>query len=139
MSKNEKQTKACRQNAKKSTGPKTESGKAASSQNAVKHGLYAKSIIIDSPQLKENPDEYAELLASLHDELQPQGAMQNHLVRIIADCFWRRQRFMAAETAYIKDQIDDIKPEEIRSHLLFLRDYDPVSYTHLTLPTTPYV
>ena len=46
----------------------------------------------------------------LYLDLQPEGAMQNHLVRIIADCFWRRQRLMAAETAYVNRQIDKIDP-----------------------------
>jgi hypothetical protein len=39
------QIKANRQNAQKSTGPKTDEGKAAASQNAVKHGLFAESVI----------------------------------------------------------------------------------------------
>jgi hypothetical protein len=33
-----------RANAKKSTGPKTVEGKAASSKNAFKHGMYSKSL-----------------------------------------------------------------------------------------------
>ena len=37
----QKQIKANRQNAQKSTGPKTSDGKAVVSQNAVKHGLFA--------------------------------------------------------------------------------------------------
>ena len=41
----EKQINANRQNAQKSTGPKTAEGKAAVSQNAVKHGLFAQSLI----------------------------------------------------------------------------------------------
>jgi len=36
----QKQIKANRQNAQKSTGPKTDEGKAAVSQNAVKHGIF---------------------------------------------------------------------------------------------------
>jgi len=35
----QKQTKANRENARKSTGPKTRSGKSRSSQNSIKHGL----------------------------------------------------------------------------------------------------
>jgi len=37
---------ANRQNSKKSTGPKTAAGKAAVSQNAVKHGLFAHEAVI---------------------------------------------------------------------------------------------
>ena len=42
----EKQINANRQNAQKSTGPKTAEGKATSSKNAVKHGLFAEEAVI---------------------------------------------------------------------------------------------
>ena len=41
-----KQIQANRANAKKSTGPKTEAGKARSRRNAWKHGLTAETLII---------------------------------------------------------------------------------------------
>ena len=40
------QTKANRQNSKKSTGPRTAEGKAVVSKNAVKHGLFAAEAVI---------------------------------------------------------------------------------------------
>jgi hypothetical protein len=36
---------ANRNNSRKSTGPKSDRGKAAVSQNAVKHGIFAESVI----------------------------------------------------------------------------------------------
>ena len=42
----EKQTSASRENAKKSTGPRTPEGKANSSKNALKHGLMAQDAVI---------------------------------------------------------------------------------------------
>jgi hypothetical protein len=41
----QKQIKANRKNAQKSTGPRTGEGKASVSKNAVKHGLFAESVI----------------------------------------------------------------------------------------------
>ena len=105
MSTNEKKLESNRQNAQKSTGPKTEAGKKISSQNAVKHGLHSYQIAINSPRLKEDPTEYETLVASLIDELKPRSPLQEHLVYKIANCMWRYRRFIAAETAEINKQL----------------------------------
>ena len=70
-----KQLIANRQNAKKSTGPKTEQGKAIIEQNAIKHGLYSRAAVINSPNLKEDQAEYDLLFESMCDELKPQGTV----------------------------------------------------------------
>jgi len=49
----EAQIHANRQNAQKSTGPKTAEGKAAVSQNAVKHGLIASEAVITGENLAD--------------------------------------------------------------------------------------
>lgn len=104
MSTSKKQTDANRENAQKSTGPVTEEGKKNSSQNAVKHGFNATSIILNSPSIKEDQSEYDTLVASLIEELKPQGPMQTHLVYKIANCQWRYRRLINAETAIISSQ-----------------------------------
>jgi hypothetical protein len=45
----EKQIAANRANAQESTGPRTAVGKAASSANALKSGIYAKFLLIPTP------------------------------------------------------------------------------------------
>ena len=67
MSTSEKQLIANRQNAQKSTGPKTEAGKKKSSQNAVKHGLHSYQIAINSRRL------IAAETAEINKQLQPQN------------------------------------------------------------------
>jgi hypothetical protein len=42
----EKQVLANQQNALKSTGPKTDEGKAIAARNSLKHGLLAKEVVI---------------------------------------------------------------------------------------------
>ncbi|MDD4051431.1 MAG: hypothetical protein PHR28_05980 [candidate division Zixibacteria bacterium] len=103
-----KQLRANRANARKSTGPKSFEGKQMVRHNSVKYGLYTQDIIINSPNLKENKEEYDQLLNSLLDEFQPQTGFQLHLVRKIADCLWRGRRAIRAETAEITGQLDDI-------------------------------
>ncbi len=101
-----KQKLANQRNAKKSTGPKTPEGKAKSSQNAIKHGLYAKSVIIRSPNYNEDRNEYDQLAQSLFEELKPATHFQETLVIKIINCLWRSQRLIIAETAKISDQIN---------------------------------
>ena len=81
-----KQLQANRQNAQKSTGPKTAEGKMISSRNAVRHGFRSHDMIINSPALKESKEEYDQLLASVFEELRPQSFFQAYLARRIAIC-----------------------------------------------------
>ncbi len=97
---------ARRQNAQKSTGPKTDEGKKISSQNAVTHGLHAADIIINSPHLREEQSEFDQLVASVFDELKPKGVLQEHLVHKIAQCIWRHRRVVKAEAAAVNKQVD---------------------------------
>lgn len=94
-----------RNNAQKSTGPKTETGKNISSRNSITHGLHATDIVINSPHLKESQTDYDQLIESLFDELKPVGVFQEHLVLKIANCIWRYRRAINAETATVNDQL----------------------------------
>jgi hypothetical protein len=67
----QKQIKANWQNAQKSTGPKTDEGKAVVSQNAVKHGLFAESVIKG-----ENEADFGAFHDKMLDELVPVGTVE---------------------------------------------------------------
>jgi hypothetical protein len=105
---------ANRSNARKSTGPKTEQGKAVSALNAVKHGLYSNHIIVRSKDLLEDSAEYDLLVSSLRSELEPVTVLQECIVRKIANCIWRSRRVVDAEASLIQSKIDDVD-DEIRS------------------------
>ena len=75
---------ANRQNAQKSTGPKTPEGKAAVRRNAVTHGLTANNVCIDG----EDQDEFDETRQSFEDELKPVGPLQTLLVQQIVMAAW---------------------------------------------------
>src|ERR1022692_661146 len=72
----EAQINANRENAKKSTGPRTAEGKAASSRNRLLHGLRANKHIL----LDEDPEEFLFLLDDHLDRFQPVGASEENLV-----------------------------------------------------------
>ena len=77
-----------RANSQLSTGPKTESGKAVSAQNAFKHGLYSKKVVIPG----EDPAALDQLKAELRAEHKPVTIDEEILVNEIADHFWRIKR-----------------------------------------------
>jgi hypothetical protein len=80
---------ASRLNGAKSRGPKTEAGKARSSQNALKHGLRAQCHVV-LPD--EDPAEYEAFAAALLADLAPHGALQALLASRVAAAAWRLLR-----------------------------------------------
>lgn len=97
-SSSQRKLKANRENARKSTGPKTPRGKAFSRRNAISHGLFV-SPITDFEALAENPQEYADLLNGLRDQHQPVGRAEEVEVERIAVCCWRLKRAWRHENA----------------------------------------
>ena len=90
---------ANRENALKSTGPKTLIGKKHSRKNAVKHGLFAKSLFNEFIAPFENPQEFQELTHQLWQQYQPEGKEEELEVEHIALCWWKRQRVWRYENA----------------------------------------
>ena len=84
----DKQVRANRQNALKSTGPKTSEGKAAVRQNALKHGLLSQEVLLPG----EDEAALKELGECLRAELQPVGELENLLVDRIIAAHWRLRR-----------------------------------------------
>ncbi len=84
----ESQILANRLNAQKSTGPRTPQGKAAVSQNAVKHGLLTRRDVISSESQADFELYRDQLLA----ELDPAGPMESMLAERIVTLSWRLKR-----------------------------------------------
>jgi hypothetical protein len=95
------QTKANRENAQKSTGPRTEEGKAVVSQNAVKHGLFAAEAVITG----ENPADYQAYHDQFLAELAPYGMIEIMLAERIVSLAWRLQRAERMQNQVIDDMI----------------------------------
>ncbi|MGA7413459.1 MAG: hypothetical protein WBW33_23490, partial [Bryobacteraceae bacterium] len=89
-------TRANRENSLKSTGARTPEGRAASSRNAVKHGLFA----ADITQYFRNDDEsqrYQRFVDGLVKDLDPVGDLENVLARRAADIQFRLEMLRTAE------------------------------------------
>ncbi|HEY1205718.1 MAG: hypothetical protein ABSH46_17000 [Bryobacteraceae bacterium] len=89
-----RQIAANQRNARLSTGPATEDGKARSAQNATLHGLLAREAVLP----EEDASHFRDLLAALEAELQPAGALEEFLVREMASAQWRLRRALRIET-----------------------------------------
>ena len=83
-----------RANSQHSTGPKTESGKQRSSQNALRHGLTSQIVVMPTEELEA----YQLHLKSFVEEYDPKGATESNLVQALADASWRLNRVAALET-----------------------------------------
>jgi hypothetical protein len=103
---------ANRQNALKSTGPKTPRGKAYSRRNALKHGLFSRDWS-DFAVLGEDSREYEKLLGDLWDQYQPIGRAEELDVERIALCWWRLKRAWRYENAASHIGIRDFAGQEI--------------------------
>ncbi len=88
---------ANRENAKKSTGPRSERGKARSSQNAYKHGFFAKPLYPTAAQVTQDRSDYDDMLDGLVDHYQPAGYIENVLVEKIAAGYLRSARIVRHE------------------------------------------
>jgi len=101
-----KQITANRRNAKKSTGPKTPDGKAVSKLNALKHGLLAKSVVVQGHKFRESPREFKKLCQEFYASLNPAGPMEEMLVDQIIALTWRLRRARMAESGEIALSVD---------------------------------
>ncbi len=91
----EKQEQANVKNAQLSTGPATPEGKAIVAKNAIKHGIFAKDLVINAGDGKEVELEYQVLFAELKRDLVPVGRMEMLLIEKIAVNYWRLRRLVA--------------------------------------------
>jgi hypothetical protein len=103
----EKQLAANRENAQKSTGPKTPRGKAIVARNAVKHGIFSQDIVPVGGDREGAA--YARMLAGLRDSLKPEGQMEHSLVEKIAVDTWRLRRTVAYEAAAVRQEVEKLK------------------------------
>jgi len=84
---------ANRANAAKSTGPKTEEGKAKSSANALQHGVFAHAAFLPG----EDPQAFAAMERLLTEDYAPATVIEEFLLGRLASIQWKLERLMSAE------------------------------------------
>ena len=82
-------------NSRKSTGPRTEAGKARSAKNAASHGLTARELVI----VDGERGAYDDLVTAHRADLHPEGALQETVFAQLIAAAWnlRRVRLLQAE------------------------------------------
>src|SRR5215471_13668506 len=87
------QRQANRENAKFSTGPTSEAGKAVSALNNLRHGLTGAFRVLPT----ESQEQFDELLAAFRDEHKPSTMTEDTLVEAMAQHQWLRSRAIKLE------------------------------------------
>jgi hypothetical protein len=114
-----RQTEANRRNAQKSTGPRSAEGKAASSQNAVRSGIDAKSQILPG----ESSDALESLTAEYYGRYRPATPEARHLVDTLISNQWLLRRFRRIEVQILK--------HEMESAGSFLDQKNPIGHAYM--------
>jgi hypothetical protein len=95
------QAQSNRANARRSTGPRTAAGKARSSQNALKHGLTARTALIPG----ESPEQWREHREGVLLALGAKGALETALADRLALTLWRLQRIASCDAAAVTSEL----------------------------------
>ena len=97
-----RQIESNRRNAQKSTGPKTQDGKRRASQNAVRHGLTAETVVAPL----EDPADYRGFELAVTAAYDAETAVERELVLRLASLLWRLRRATSVETGLLQIQCD---------------------------------
>ena len=104
-----RQIEANRRNAQKSTGPTSVTGKAASSMNALKTGIYAQSLVLPS----ENLADLEQLIDEWYQRHNPTTPEARSLVDDLIYGEWIKRRLRAAETQiWAYDHQETYRPDK---------------------------
>jgi len=101
---------ANRDNAKRSTGPKTLSGKEKVSGNALTHGLTAEKHVI----IGESIEEFNTFKDSMFKVYEPLGAHEEEIFIKLVDLLWRLRRVGVIETGIYGNEILEFDAESYK-------------------------
>lgn len=88
---------------KPQTGPRTAAGKLTSRKNAAKHGILAKTLIVEDGFLAENRGTFEQMVNAFYKDLSPVGAVELMLVDRVVSTYWKIYRLARAERASVEE------------------------------------
>ena len=98
----QRRIKASQRNGALSRGPKTAAGKSRSSENATRHGLLAKRVV-----LANEPTENFEIVVNQHvEKFQPQDGVEFGFVEEMTASYWRLHRAIAIERGLLDEALE---------------------------------
>jgi hypothetical protein len=106
----ERKARANRENAKKSTGPKTARGKRNSSFNAIKHGLLTKKVLF-APDGKLANEDLRRLMEDLRDGYGCGDVASELFAELAAVDYWRLAKGLEYEQKYLSPQGGEFHPQ----------------------------
>ena len=117
---------ANRLNAKKSTGPRTEAGKAISRRNGLKHGLTGEGVILPGEDVDAVAGRYDRLVA----ELKPKSELGLVMAHRISIMSVRLDRCVIHETATLTERIKQAEMLRTEERLAFVDELFDGLTTH---------
>src|SRR6267378_7096742 len=111
-----------RENAQKSTGPRTVAGKQRSSLNALRHGLTGQTVVLPTDDLSAYQRHCKEFL----DQYLPKNKMEVQLTQTIADLTWRLNRITAIEADLLTMGVDPENNQDTADMSLVFRQQGQV-------------
>ncbi len=113
------QVSANRENSQKSTGPRTDEGKARSSKNATKHGFNSKEFIVAEDQ----QEEFDSLSKSLRKQVSPLGALEQEVFTQLLHAAWNLRRVRRLEAELAGGDVDPLADASLDGQLDRLARY----------------
>ena len=104
-------------NALKSTGPRTDAGKAVSKMNAVKHGCRSTEPLVD-----ENPEEITAARDRWIQDAKPQGEVATSVVDLTFRLYRQVERTLAADDSALNIRIEEARDSILTERTQFIRE-----------------
>ena len=99
MSSSTRRIEASRANGARSHGPVTDAGKEKSSQNAIKHGLLSRIVVLKN----EGPTGFADVMAEHLERFQPADGVEFGIIEEMVTVSWQLRRGWSIETRLLDE------------------------------------